>query len=134
MEKLSSKSILCSIVCLALMFSIINATSFAQEKKAGTKKNYNEIAGKYEFDIEGQIMVIGFWIEDGRLMGGPEGEEPAEIEPVEGEELKFTATTSEGQYFEIAFVRDDEGKVAKCVIGTMGMEYEGNKIKDDKGF
>lgn len=131
MEKLSHKSILCSIVCLVLMFSIFNAASFSQEKKADAKKIYNEIAGKYEFDVEGQIMVIGFWIEDGKLMGGPEGEEPTEIEPVEGEELKFTATTYEGQYFEIEFVRDDEGKVAKCVIATQGMEYEGNKIKED---
>ncbi len=132
MEKLFKRSILSTIICLALMFFILNAASFAQEKKAGAKKIYNEIAGRYEFDIEGQIMVIAFWVENEKLMGAPEGEEPAELEPVEEEELKFAATTSEGQFFEITFARDDKGKVAKCVIGTMGMEYEGNKIKEDK--
>ncbi|MEE9390117.1 MAG: hypothetical protein V3U91_02640 [Candidatus Aminicenantaceae bacterium] len=132
MEKLFKRSILSPLVCLALMFFIINATSFAQEKKAGSRKAYDEIGGKYEFDIEGQIMVIAFWVENEKLMGAPEGEEPAELEPVEEEELKFTATTSEGQFFEITFARDDKGKVTKCVIGTMGMEYEGNKVKEDK--
>ncbi|UCC38966.1 MAG: hypothetical protein JSV96_14315 [Candidatus Aminicenantes bacterium] len=132
MEKLFKRLILGTIACLALVFFVFNASSFTQEKKAESKKGYEEIVGKYEFDIEGQIMVIGFWIEDGKLMGGPEGEEPTELEPVEGEELKFTATTSEGQYFEIAFVRDDKGKVTKCVISTMGMDYEGTRIKEEK--
>ncbi len=63
MEKLFKRSILSTIICLALMFFIINATSFAQEKKAGSKKAYDEIGGRYEFDIEGQIMVIAFWVE-----------------------------------------------------------------------
>lgn len=132
MEKLFRRSILSAFVCLALMFFIINATSFAQEKKAGSKKAYDEIVGKYEFDIEGQIMVIAFWVENEKLMGGPEGEESVEIEPVEGEELKFTATNPGGQFYEIRFVKDDKGKVTKCVIGVQGMEFEGNKIKDDK--
>lgn len=132
MEKLSRRSILGPIVCLALMFFILNATSFAQEKKAASKKTYDEIVGKYEFDVEGQIMVIAFWVENEKLMGGPEGEESVEMEPVEGEELKFTATNPGGQFYEITFVKDDKGKVTKCVIGTMGMEYEGNKIKEDK--
>ena len=132
MEKLFKRSILSTIICLALMFFILNATSFAQEKKAGSKKAYNEIGGKYEFDIEGQIMVIAFWVENEKLVGAPEGEEPVELEPVEGEELKFTATNPGGQFYEISFAKDDKGKITKCVIGTMGMEYEGNKIKEDK--
>ena len=132
MEKLFKRSILSTIVCLALMFFAFTLTSIAQEKKAESKKTYDEIAGKYEFDVEGQVMVIAFWVEDGKLWGGPEGEEPVELEPVEEEELKFNASTSEGQFFEITFAKDDKGKVEKCVIGTQGMEYEPNKIKEDK--
>ena len=132
MEKLFRRSILSAFVCLALVFFIANAPTFAQEKKAGKEKLYNEIAGKYQFDVEGQVMVIGFWVENGKLLAAPEGEDSVEIEPVEGEELKFTTTTPEGQYYEITFVRDDEGKVTKCVIGVQGMEFEGSKIKDDK--
>jgi len=116
------------------MFFILNAASFAQEKKADPKKVYNEIAGRYEFDFEGQIMIIVFWIEDGKLLAAPEGQDGAELEPVEGEELEFTVTPPNGQLYELTFVRDDKGKVTKCVVSTMGMDYEGERIKEDKGL
>ena len=95
----------------------------AQEKK------YADIVGDYEFEMEGQVMIVTFWVEEGKLWGAPEGEEPAELEPVEGTPLHFEINTPDGQYFELEFVKDDSGKVAKCLVDMMGMAMEGVKIK-----
>ncbi|NOR15350.1 MAG: hypothetical protein GQ544_06575, partial [Candidatus Aminicenantes bacterium] len=97
--------------------------ALAQEKK------YADIVGDYEFDMEGQIMLVSFWVEDGELWGGPEGEEAAVLESVEGKPLNFEINTSDGQYYVLEFVTDDSGKIVKCLVDAMGMEMEGVKIK-----
>lgn len=134
MEKLFKSSIFRTVSCLILLLFLFSGVSISQEKKVDKEKLYKEIVGEYEFDFEGQVMIIKFWVEDGKLLAGPEGEEPAELEPVEGEELKFQATTPDGEFFEMEFSRDEKGKITKCKINTMGMEFEGKKIKDDKGL
>lgn len=128
MKKIFSRHILCVISSLALVLFISNAASFAQEK-TGTKKLYAEIAGDYEFDVQGQITVITFFVKDGVLMGrDSDDDEGTPLEPVEGKELAFEATSAEGQFFEITFSRDESGKITKCLLATMGMEFEGVKI------
>lgn len=137
MEKLFKSSIFRVVFSLTLILFLFSGFSISQEKKADKEKLYKEIAGKYEFEFEGQVMIIKFWVEDGKLLAFPEiheEEEPAELEPVEGEELKFQTTTPEGEFFEMEFSRDEKGKITKCTIYTMGMEIEGKKIKDDKGL
>jgi len=74
-------------------------------------------------------MIISFWVEEGKFWGAPQGETPLEVVPVEGEDMKFEVTTLEGQYYELHFIKDEAGKVIKCVVATMGMEMEGAKIK-----
>lgn len=132
MERLFKSSIFRAVFSLTLILFLFSGVSISQEKKADKEKLYKEIAGNYEFDFEGQVMIIKFWVEDGKLLAAPEGEEPAELEQVEGEELKFQATTPEGEFFEMEFSRDEKGKITKCKISAMGMEFEGKKIKDDK--
>lgn len=107
---------------LILVLFISQGLIFAQGKK------YAAVEGDYEFDMEGQIMVISFWEEEGKLWGAPEGETPAEISPMEGETLKFDVDV-DGQYYEVEFVKDESGKVNKCILRTMGMELEGVRIK-----
>ena len=94
-------------------------------------KLYAEIAGDYEFDLEGQVTIITFLVEDGALFGTQEGnpEPPTSLDPVEGKELAFEATNEGGQFYEISFSRDEDGKITKCLIITQGMEIEGVKIK-----
>jgi hypothetical protein len=125
--RIGTKKPILFFACLALMLSGLSVSASAQDKT----KLYNEIAGDYEFEVEGQILVIVFSVEDGVLYGDTEGDPgpPSEIEPVEGKELEFTATGTDGNLYEITFSRDEEGKITKCLLSVMGMELEGVKIK-----
>jgi hypothetical protein len=131
------KRILTAIIGIALTLPLFGEISFAQEKsKEDRVKLYKEIAGDYEFDTSdfGQdVMVIIFYEEDGSLFGSPEGETPEEIFPIEDEELKFEITTTDGEEFELTFVRDKETKkITKCIwkVISMDVELEGIKVKD----
>jgi len=101
---------------------------FAFNAVGGSK--YDALVGDFEFDAQGQIIIITFAEEDGKLMAAPQGEEAVEIEPVEGEDMKFDVTTPEGQYYEIIFAKDDSGKVNLCTLITMGMEIEGVRVTE----
>ena len=126
MEKTAQKSMLICI-CFALMLSGLNVSSFAQDKA----KLYAEIVGDYEYAYEGQVILITYSVEDGILYGTQEGDPdpPTPLEPVEGSELAFTATGSDGNLYEISFSRDEDGKITKSLLATMGIEIEGTKIK-----
>ena len=66
MKEMISHRILCVLSSLVLVFFLSHAASFAQEK-TDTKKLYAEIAGDYEFEFEGQVTVITFFVKDGVL-------------------------------------------------------------------
>jgi hypothetical protein len=104
-------------------------TLFSAQDKTDTQKIYAEIAGDYEFEFEGQVDTIAFFVQDGVLMGrDSDDDKGTALEPVEGKELAFEVTTDEGQYIEIKFSRDENGKITQCVLTTMGMEVKGVKI------
>ncbi len=132
MEKLFKSSVFRTILYMALLLFLLNGISISQEKKAVAKKIYKEIVGKYEFSWEEQTSIIAFWIEDGKLKAAPEGETPEVLEPVEGEELKFQAFPPDGSVLDLEFIRDEKSKITKCKLSGMGMELEGQRIKDDK--
>jgi hypothetical protein len=113
---------------LVVVLFVLSTSLFAYSQEDAEKK-YAPLVGDYEFDMQGQIMVVSFWVEDGKLWGAPEGETPEELEAVEGEDLKFEINTADGQFMELEFVKDDSGKVTKCIVMTMGMEMEGVRIK-----
>lgn len=128
MKKISKIHTLSVILTLALALFICNAASFAQEK-TDAEKLYAEIAGVYEFAFEGQVDTITFYVEDGVLMGrDADDDRGTALEPIEGKELAFEVTTDEGQYIEMTFSRDENGKITECVLMTMGMEIKGVKI------
>ena len=119
------------LVCLAFLLSIPASSSQAQEKTEGTEKLLNEIAGDYEFDYEGQYIVFVFTVEDGILMGSPDGEAAEALNPVDGVEMEFLGYSPDGTEYQFKFLRDDEGKITKCLctIPAMGLEIEGSRIK-----
>jgi hypothetical protein len=128
MKRISKLHVLCVISTLALALFICNGTTFTQEK-TDTEKLYAEIAGDYEFEFEGQVDTITFYLEDGVLMGrDADDDRGTALEQVEGKELAFEVTTDEGQYIELTFSRDENGKITECVLTTMGMEIKGVKI------
>jgi hypothetical protein len=129
MKKLSNYRVLTVIASLTLMLLICNVTSYAL-KNTDTEKLYSEISGDYEFEYEGDSSIITFFVKDGVLMGRDSESDPGTpLEPVEGKELEFGATSDDGQFFEITFSRDDSGKITKCLLVTKGMEIAGVKIK-----
>lgn len=113
---------------LTLVLFIISASMFAFDAAGGGK--YDALVGDFEFDFQGQVMIITFAEEDGKLMAAPQGQEAVELEPVEGDDMKFDVTTPEGQYYEIVFAKDEAGKVNLCTLITMGMEVEGVRVKE----
>ena len=115
-----------SLLTLALFVFSASTLTFGM---AGGGK-YEALVGDFEFDAMGQILVITFTEEDGKLMAAPEGQEAIEIEPVEGEDMKFDVTSPDGQYYEIIFAKDDSGKVNLCTLITQGMEIEGVRVNE----
>ena len=102
---------------------------FFQEKEIDPEKLYKEIAGDYEFDVQGEMTVLIFYVENGVLLAAVEGDdEVVEIEPVNLEKMEFEATDEDGQYYEFRFVRDEDGEVTRFFITTQGMEFEGVKL------
>jgi len=124
-----------AIVCAVCMLLVLNLSSMAEakkEEKQDDAKTLAEIEGRYEFEWQGQFVVFVFSVKEGKLLAAPEGENQEELEPVQGEELTFVGYAPDGTEFRFVFVKDGEGKIAKCKISVpaMGIEAEGNKIKD----
>lgn len=127
MEKYRKKKAAAVVICSAFMLMFLSTVAFSLGEDL--EKKYAPIVGTYEFYVEAEVMNIKFWVEDEKFWGAPEGETPAEIVPMEGEEWKFEASTDDGQYFIITFAKDESGKFNKCIIEAMGMELEGTRIK-----
>ena len=125
------KLIFTVLTCLAFLLSLFGGMSFAQENKVDTEKLYAEIAGSFEFEYEGQYIVFVFTVEDGNLMGAPEGEVLDILQPVEDTDMEFTGFDPNGNEFQFKFARDDDGKITKCTVNVPaeGIEVEGFRIK-----
>ena len=107
----------------------VAAKPAAQDKPVDMKKLLAEIVGDYDFSYQGESLLVQFTEVDGKLFGAPPGETPEEIKPVEGKPLCFDITVAtNGQYYELQFVRNDKGVIDKCIMSVMGMVVEGMKI------
>jgi hypothetical protein len=113
---------------LALLF--VWAGIWGQDKPVDTKKLYNEIAGTYDCEFNGQVMVVIFFEKDGKLFGAPENETPEEILPVKDKPLFFEVTPAgSGELYELEFKRNEQKVIDSCVIKVQGMEILGKKRK-----
>ena len=132
MVKQNKKSALSILVCLVFLLSVFGGMSSAQEKTndADTEKLYKEIAGKYEFDYQGQIFAFVVSLKDGNLLGAPEGEVAELLEPAEDEDMKFIGYDPDGREHQFKFARDEDGKLTKCTITVpeMGIVVDGEKV------
>ncbi len=116
---------LLALACLAT----VAMPAAAQDKPVDMKKLIADIIGDYDFAIQGESMIVQFTESGGKLFGAPVGEAPEELTAVEGKPLCFGVTVAEnGQYYELQFVRNDQGVIDKCVMNAMGMTVEGIKI------
>jgi hypothetical protein len=76
----------------------------------------DELIGAYQVEIQGLKGAYIFLQEEGKLKGAPAGEEPAVLELLEGEEMTFIGRTPDGAEQFFKFMRDEEGRVAKCIL------------------
>jgi len=122
---LKTATALLAVVCLAALA----VPAAAQDKPVDMKKLLAEIAGDYDFSFQGQSLLVQFTESDGKLFGAPPGETPEEISPVEGKPLCFDVTlAANGEYYELQFVRNDQGVIDRCIMNAQGMIIEGTKI------
>jgi len=125
------------IIVLIVLFMAAGSLSAGQAvqpqviKPVDTAKLFAEIVGSYGYNINGQDMVINYWVESGKLYGAPQGQENdlAEVILKDAEKLQFEATVPGGNYFEIEFIRGESKKIEKSVLRSQGMEAQGVKIK-----
>ncbi len=117
----------CNVLSILVVFSlsilVFSGAVLAQDK-ADREKLYKKIPGSYEFDADGQLIVLIFTLEEGTLYGQTEGDdEIVELVPDENSPLEFSTVDEDGQDYAIKFVLDEESiKITKCIIATMGME------------
>jgi hypothetical protein len=109
----------------------VQAVKPPEKKPVDTAKLFAEIAGSYGYNVNGQDMIINFWVEGGKLYGAPQGQENefAEVILKDAEKLFFEATPPGGQLFEIEFIRGENKKIEKSVLRSQGMEAPGVRIK-----
>ena len=130
MTKNKQNSVLAVCTCLIFLLAVFSVPSVAQEEQ-NTEKLLKEVAGDYEFEYEGQVIVFVFSVEDGNLLGAPEGESPEILEALEGEEMTWFGFSPDGAEYQFKFKKNEEGEVSTCTctIPAMGIEIDGVKIK-----
>lgn len=131
-SKKKKKYSICVLVWWFLVLLMMNTTIFAQQENKVDPELLDELVGNYEFKIQGQPGVFIFIAEEGKLKGAPAGEEPSLLEPVEGEDMTFEGHTPDGTKHLYKFLRDDEGRVAKCILSipTMGLVVDMFRIEE----
>lgn len=120
-----------AVAALTLAIGVLGAQAAGQQKKVDAVKLYQEIAGNYDFEFQGQSLSLSFLEKDGKLWGGNRGDEAdlVEIKPLDLEAMKFEAYNREGQYYEIVFGRDENKKITTCTLKTGGIEVAGVRVK-----
>jgi hypothetical protein len=117
--------------CLFISMLAMSAATFAQQENKVDPKLLDELAGGYQLEIQGQKGAFVFIVEEGKLKGAPAGEEPSELVPVEGEDLTFVGHSPDGTEHLFKFLRNEDGKVTKCVLSipAMGLLVDMFKIE-----
>lgn len=119
------------LIASAALAQVPAQQAAAQPAKAwpqDMKKLFQEIAGDYVFDMGGSTQTIQFLERDGALFGAPYGETEEAVVPVKDKPYHFEVTVqSNGNFFQLEFVRDDKGAFIKCILNAEGMTLEGLK-------
>jgi hypothetical protein len=91
---------------------------------------YSEIAGEYSFDRYKDKSLISFGVVGAEIAADiKENKQWIKLFPFKRNEIVFSAISPEGDIYEFQFFRDEDGKINKCVLRTLGNEYKGVKIK-----
>lgn len=132
MRRKEKSSLIGVMVCSFFVLFVMNTASFAQQENKVDPKLLDELIGGYALKIQGQTGAFVFIAEEGKLMGAPAGENPSVLEPVEGEDMTFVGNSSDGTELLFKFVRDEEGKVAKCILSIPALGLVADMFKMEK--
>jgi hypothetical protein len=119
------------LTCFLLMPSMMSALTYSKQGKKVDPKLLDELVGGYQLEIQGQKGAFVFVAEEGKLKGAPAGEEPSELEPVKGEDMTFAGHSPDGTEHLFKFLRNEDGKVTKCILSipAMGLLVDMFKIE-----
>jgi hypothetical protein len=126
------KALIYVLNSLLFVLCMMNIASLAQQENKLDPKLLDELIGGYEFKVQGKPGVFVFIEEEGKLKGAPAGDEPLLLELVEGEEMTFVGHPLDGAEQFFKFLRDDEGKVAKCILSIPAMGLVVDMFKLEK--
>ena len=120
------------IPCAFLILCMLSTASFSLQKNNVDPKLLDELIGPYKVEIQGQTGAFIFIEEDGHLKGAPAGEEPSVLELMEGEDMTFVGHSPDGTEHLFKFLRNEEGKVTKCILSipAMGLVVEMFRIEE----
>lgn len=125
-----------SLAALALLFLILSPGADLGAQESAFAKKYAVLLGDYEFDMSEvgmEVLVINIYIEDDSLYAWPEtSSEPAKLEPVAGEPMKFTVEDPDEGRYDVWFLKDDEGNYTKCRVVNEGQGMDVTGVKKDK--
>ena len=110
---------------------MIYSATFAKQEYRMDPKLLDELVGGYQLEIQGQKGAFVFIAEEGKLKGAPAGEEPSLLVPVEGEDMTFEGHSPDGTKHLFKFLRNEDGKVTKCILSipAMGLLVDMFKIE-----
>ncbi len=132
MRRKGKKSLMGVMTCLMFMLFLFDAASFAQQENKVDPELLEELIGGYALKIQEQTGAFVFIAEEGKLMGAPAGEKPSVLEPVEGKDMTFVGYSPDGTEHLFKFMRDEEGKVAKCILSIPAMGLVVDMFKMEK--
>ncbi len=121
------------LASLALLTSlaVCPAADAVQTDDDALSKKYEKIMGKYEFEINGENLVVEILIRQGGLWADSGDGRPAEIKPVNSRNEEFTGEDSENGPFQLTFIKDDTGQYTKChfVMKSQNVDATGKRMK-----
>ena len=136
MKSVFNNRIIITLMGLVLILLVSGSITFAQaQSDEALKKKYAPIVGEYEFDLTemgGDVQYVDFQVKDGELWADSGDGDPATCDPVEGAEFEFKAVGSDGQEFEIKFVKNEQDQYTICTIFIVMMDTEVKGIKKEK--
>ena len=125
-----------SLAVVALIFLTQGSGAYLGAQESAFAKKYAVVVGDYEFDMSEMgmgVLVINVYVEDDALWAWPEtSNEPAKLEPVADEPMKFTVEDPDEGTYHVWFLKDEKGNYTKCRVANEGQGMDVTGIKKEK--